>query len=238
MMVLQRVWNVALNLLLPPRCAGCGGLGSTWCAECDASIRDLPEPTCERCGLPKPEQTDCRACAASSYSFTAARSRAIYAGPLRRALLHLKRHRNEELVKAFTEHLVGTLAETTWKPDLVIPIPLAHIRQQDRGFNQAALLAKPLAAKLGIGYEEQCLTRGRETGPQFHLPRLDRWANVEHVFTATPTVRGLRVLLVDDIMTTGATLSSAARELVGQDAAAVYGLTMARAIFESSGDFG
>ncbi len=233
----KRAWNTALDWLLPPRCAGCGTLGTSWCAECNASLRTLAPPICERCGLPKLPDAKCGACQANNYAFTAARSCAVYVGPLRRAILRLKRQRNEELGRAFAEHLTTTFAATDWTPDLVIPIPLARSRQQERGFNQAALLARPLASKLQLAYAEDGLSRLRETKPQFDLPRSERWTNVSQVFAADASVNGLSVMIVDDIMTTGATLSSAADALKGKGAKSVYGLTLARALFESPDDF-
>jgi ComF family protein len=234
----NRAWNTAIDWLLPPRCAGCGSLGANWCPDCEENLRRLPVLICERCGLPKTKEIDCKACSANHYVFTAARSYAVYQGPVRKAILQLKRRRDERLGEAFAEHLSSIFAATDWSPDLIVPISLASSRQQRRGFNQAALLAKPLAARLGKPYDETMLARNRETRPQFDLPRAQRWTNVGNVFAASERVRGLSVLVVDDIMTTGATLSSAASALVGQGAVAVYGLTAARALFESPGDFG
>jgi ComF family protein len=236
---LHRAWNTALDLLLPPRCFGCGSLGSHWCADCNAGLRPVPEPICERCGLPKPARLDCLACAANNYEFTAARSHAVYADKLRRAILHLKRRRNEAVGQAFALHLAATFASTNWQVDVVSPIPLAERRFKERGFNQSGLLAKPLASKLDLVYLDNLLARRQETKPQFDLPREERWKNVDDVFSAdAELVEGRTVLVVDDIMTTGATLNAAAKALKAKGAKAVYGLSLARALFESPGDSG
>jgi ComF family protein len=117
-----------------------------------------------------------------------------------------------------------------WQVDLVIPVPLGKKRARQRGFNQAALLAYPFALETGIEYQPRALWRSKETSTQVGLSIAQRRQNVENAFTAEPNrVAGKRVLLLDDVATTGATLSSCARSLLNAAAVDVQALTLARA---------
>ena len=221
----------ALDLLFPPRCAGCGALGEAWCAKCHASVRRIAEPLCQRCGLPAAHAADCPACANHSFSFDASRSWGVYTTELRQAILSLKHRENAGLGAVFARFLYRVLAAHDWPVDVLIPIPLGPHRLLQRGYNQSALLARPLGELAGLHYAERALLRRHDTLPQFELNAAERWTNLQGVFVADPApLAGLSVLLVDDIMTTGATLDSAARALREAGAKGVYGLTLARAL--------
>jgi ComF family protein len=181
----------------------------------------------------------CGACKANYYEFQAARSWAIYSGSLRKAILSLKKRQNVALGSAFATRLGRLLSSQHWQPNLVISIPLAKDRQLERGYNQAALLAMPLAEATEMNYQVGGLARVRETSPQFALTARDRWQNLQSAFLAEASlVANKSVLLVDDIMTTGATMNAAAKALREAGAVKVYGLTLARALFERQPEFG
>ena len=127
---------------------------------------------------------------------------------------------------------MAVLGGPAFAADVVRPVPLHRRRERERGYNQAALIAKPLAKRLGLPYKSVLLTRIR-TRPEKHLLTLDEpWESVRGAFATRPgsQVDNLRVLLVDDVMTTGATLDSCARALKKAGAAAVLGLTVARVV--------
>nr|BAL52748.1 phosphoribosyltransferase [uncultured Chloroflexota bacterium] len=132
-------------------------------------------------------------------------------------------------------HFVRSLA---WPVEAVIPIPLSPKRYQERGYNQVALVAYPLALHLQLPYLSQALRRVRETRSQVGLSAQDRRQNVRDAFEArSEWVRGKSVLLVDDVATTGATLSSASEALLSAGAARVYAVTLARSHHFSGGTY-
>jgi ComF family protein len=114
--------------------------------------------------------------------------------------------------------------------DVVVPIPLGKKRKKERGYNQVAMIAIPLAEKLAIPYLSKALVRARETRSQVGLSAEERVKNVDRAFQARPTVGGKAVLLIDDVATTGATLSSGAEALYSAGAAEVLAFTVARAL--------
>jgi ComF family protein len=232
----QYFYERVLDWLLPPQCAGCGRLGKAWCDECSGKVRLIAEPICPKCGLPMLDDRSCVACRAHDYAFDAARAWAVYRTELRRAILSLKRRQNKALGRQLALHLCRQYHLQGWKADLVIAIPLATSRQRQRGYNQVDLLGRPTAAMLGLRYVEGALVRSHETEPQFRLNVAQRWENLHGAFQADPApLRGVAVLLVDDIMTTGATLDAAAEALKSAGARQVFALTLTRALFESHG---
>ncbi|MEX1247323.1 MAG: ComF family protein [Anaerolineales bacterium] len=153
--------------------------------------------------------------------------------------MSLKHRRNQELGQALANYLLQAFRQQDWDIDFVIPIPLGTKRKKERGYNQVDLLAAPFAMAAGIRAAENVLVRKHDTLPQFELNAAERWKNLHGSFVADPTpLRGRDVLLLDDIMTTGATLDSAAQALMDAGAGRIYGLTLARALFEDEGEFG
>lgn len=225
-----KFWSAAADWLFPPRCGGCGRLGSHWCANCDAQMQRLAAPLCTHCGYPLPEpQAECPACLPPTFAFVSARALGSYAGVLRRAILKLKHKRNAGLGLALSQPLAA-LYPASWRVEGVLPVPLSPRRLAQRGYNQVELLAAPLAQQLGLPLVGELLQRQRDTLPQMDLDLPQRWANVNDSFVASPLVAGRRLLLVDDIMTTGATLHAAARALRAAGAHSVYVLTLARTL--------
>lgn len=228
--------RLALDWLFPPRCAGCGDLGEVLCVRCQAAVRLIEEPVCQRCGLPLGRRARCAACASHRYVFKASRSWGVYAGELRRAILSLKHRNNAALGAAFAMDLLQVFERQDWKVDLLIPIPLGQQRYRQRGYNQIDLLARPFGKLAGLQVADSVLIRRHETLPQFELNAAERWANLHGSFAADPApLAGVNVLLVDDIMTTGATLDSASQALSEAGAKEVYAMTLARTLAETGG---
>jgi ComF family protein len=121
-------------------------------------------------------------------------------------------------------------AQEGWSADVIAPVPLSKRKVRKRGFNQADLLAQEFGAGIGVPVDSSSLQRTRDTRSQVGLDPLERWENVEHVFKAEPrSFEGAKVLIVDDLFTTGATLSACARASRAAGAGSVMGLTVARA---------
>ncbi|NIS79417.1 MAG: ComF family protein [Anaerolineales bacterium] len=159
-----------------------------------------------------------------------ARSFAWYEGPIVKALLQLKYKPNRRLADLMADWLVEIHPGEQWPEALIVPVPLGQIRSRQRGYNQADLIASSLAHKLAMPYDTSVLWRERETNSQVGLSPTDRRRNVFGAFRAeTRRLTGRPVLVVDDLFTTGSTLSSCAEALLSAGAASVFALTVARA---------
>jgi competence protein ComFC len=176
----------------------------------------------------------CPACRDKTYAFERARSFAIYEGPLVNAILLLKFEQIEPLGTWFAERLAEiALSEgKAMAADVVVPVPLHRDRERERGYNQAALLSKPLAKRLLLPHKTLLLVRTRPRPEKRILSLDERWESVRGAFATRPgsQVDNLRVLLVADVSTTGATLDACARALREAGAKSVVGLTVARAV--------
>jgi ComF family protein len=226
------------------------------CRACWESLAPWNGPACAQCGLPftseralDAEPAVCALCRNEAFDFDRARSYGLYGGNLRAAILQLKFQRRERLGRR-----LGALMAPSWRDledsgageaAVLVPVPLHSTRERERGFNQAELLARGLSAMLARSrntlaprVEPRALRRTRATPPQTGLSLSARRENVRGVFAVSDParVRDLVIVLVDDVMTTGATLSACASALKGAGAAAVLALTLARATPEF-GDF-
>ena len=225
-------WSwAALDWLFPPTCGGCGTSGERWCQDCQEKTAPIKPPLCECCGQPTSGDALCVRCVDSPPKMTAVRSWAIFDGPVREALHRVKYQRDVALAEALTRPLVEYVDSLGWQLDIVAPIPLSRDRQKERGYNQAALLAKPLALGLGLKYCSNALARRRDTRSQVGLNLDQRRQNVEGAFQASLSlVAGKAVLVVDDVATSGSTLDASAEALWRAGAENVYGITLARAV--------
>jgi ComF family protein len=174
------------------------------------------------------------ACQEQTYKFQLARSFGVYEGALARAIVLLKFECIEPLGEWFARQLQSIVLanEACLEADVVVPVPLHRNRQKERGFNQVELFARPLASLLGLPFKPVLLMRTRPR-PEKHLLRYEeRWEAVRGAFAMKRDGRvdNLRVLLLDDVMTTGATLDACAKALREAGASSVLGLTVARAV--------
>lgn len=225
-----RGWSAALAALFPARCLGCGRRGVSFCPACWAALPRLQPPLCPRCSRPERSGTRCRDCQRAGPALRAVRAACSYSGAVGLGVRRLKYSQERHLVEPLAALLTECLAARPVTADLLLPVPLDAARARDRGYNQAALLAAPVAATLGVPVVPDALRRIRATRPQVGLSARERRANVRGAFTCPEpaAVAGRRVLLVDDVMTTGATLEACAEALVAAGAAGVWGLVVAR----------
>jgi competence protein ComFC len=211
------------------------------CDECLASFEPVPQRACEVCGRPlegfergPEERLACLLCREKKYSFERARSYGLYQDALVRAVLLLKFERIEPLGKWFARRLeeIVQRESAALATDVVVPVPLHRVREKERGYNQADLLAKPLAKRLKLPHKAVLLVRTKPRPDKQVLSLEERWESVRGAFATRPgsQVDKKRVLLVDDVMTTGATLDACSRALLEAGAKSVIGLTVARAV--------
>lgn len=231
----QLVWG-SLDWIFPPECGGCKQVGYRWCPDCRKQVQNIPEPVCEVCGLPQNLPGPCPTCKAVAPPYRMMRSWSVFEGSIRQALHSLKYHRNLGLGDALAQHLAEYVSTLGWPVELIIPIPLGKKRMKERGYNQAGLVASPLAFYQKWRYIPGALIRIRETRTQVGLTVAERKENVRGAFQARERfVRGKNILLMDDVATTGATLAEGAAALMNAGAKSVYGLTLARALVHYDG---
>jgi competence protein ComFC len=206
-----------------------------------SSFERIADPMCKCCGRPfstpctaQSIPAVCRLCRADVYGFSRARNFAIYNDALGAAIILLKYEEVTRLGDWFARRLAETFANygEGFRPDVIVPVPLHRERQHERGYNQADLIARPLARRLGVKLRPEVLIRTRPRPGQLVLSRTERWKSVRGAYATREGLRvdKLRVLLVDDVMTTGATLDSCARALRKAGAAEIFGLTVARLV--------
>jgi ComF family protein len=232
--------RAALSLLYPAVCTGCQvpiDAGEYLCAKCQTKAPHLTPPFCARCSEAFPAAIEgsftCANCSHRTLHFEAAVSAYRSRGVVRKLLHEFKYAQHREL----KHPLAGWLLETFDDPrlrgrqlDTIVPVPLHPARERHRGFNQAQLLAEIVAMETGIPLRN-VLDRIRYTTTQTAHDRAERMQNLQDAFRLRKNadVRGLRVLLIDDVLTTGSTLSECARVLKDEGAISVYAATAARA---------
>lgn len=221
-----------LDLVFPPRCGGCKKWGARWCESCQRSTRVIGSNICPRCGEPNFGESAalCSRCRTLRIYFDGLRSWASFEGPIQKAIHELKYRRNIGLAEVLSTPLVRLIQAMNWMCDGVLAVPLGKDRLKERGYNQAALLARPTAYALALPFMDKALIRVKETKTQVNLNRRERIDNVKQAFHARePLVGGRRMLVVDDVVTTGATMNACAQALREAGCEAVYGISLARA---------
>lgn len=225
----QLAWS-ALDWIYPPHCGGCGTPGARWCETCAFRVQLITGPLCPDCGQPQPAKKSCSRCSVNRPAWRAARSWAAYGDSLANAIKRLKYGGDIALGEILAAPLIPFLATLNWPVDIITPVPVGLARREERGYNQASLLGRPIALGSGIPYRPNLLTKQKETRSQVGLSFADRQRNVAGAYTATREhALDKYVLVVDDVMTSGATLEACTQALLEAGAAAVYCLTLARA---------
>lgn len=235
----------ALDLLLPRACVACehaldGGEPGIVCGRCWARLVPLPSPRCERCGHPR-RRGDCRWCELLPPFIRAVRSVCWLPGGTAGPIVHALKYGGWT---ATASGMAERMARLDWPADVIaertalVPVPLARTRQRERGFNQSALLAAELASRWRVPVWSSAIERARPTQTQTRLTPAERSSNVAGAFRATEgahsTLRGAHVVLVDDVVTTAATLNACADALFAAGARILSYVTFGRA--PASGD--
>lgn len=237
------------NFLYPPRCAGCGArmpveTRRRLCGGCLARLDRIEGPICAVCGIPLETFNGgasgwCESCAKSPPHFGLARAAVRYRPgddeDIQLVASLIRRHKygpDQSLSHALAECLGDSLPLCGGDYDWVAPVPLHPARLRWRGFNQAAMLAEHIARRFGRPLDVKTLCRGRPTPPQTSQDSRQRRLNVRHAFSVTRSERvaNRRILLVDDVMTTGATADECARTMLAAGARRVDVMTLARAV--------
>ncbi|MGQ0664472.1 MAG: ComF family protein [Pseudomonadota bacterium] len=242
----RRAASFALDAVLPPLCLSCAGPvdgAGTLCARCWAGIAWLGPPQCAACGLPfefdpgpgwQGEDSLCAVCARERPVFERARAVFRYDDGSRDLVLGFKHADRLHAAPAFGRWLARAGAELLAEADLLVPVPMHWTRLAWRHYNQAALMAGAAAALAGRPCLADALIRRRRTPQQGRLGPAARRANVRRAFAVNPRhrarVEGRRIVLVDDVLTTGATAAECARALKAAAARAVDVLTLARVV--------
>jgi len=196
---------------------------------CPACIAELPAlaESCPRCALPSPGGSVCGSCLASPPHFDATTASWIYEFPCDRLVQALKYRARLALASFFARSLASRLGPEI---DLLVPMPLHPRRLAQRGFNQAVEIARGLAEHTGLVLLRRATRRVKDTAPQAELPYEERARNVRGAFACDLDLSGKRVAVIDDVMTTGATLNELARVLKRAGAARVENLVIARSV--------
>ena len=224
----RRFSHVLLDLLYPPRCVGCGQVGTLYCSACRHAVPLILPPVCPRCGRPQPRGDPCARCAAHPLQIAGIRSVAFFDGTLRKAIHEFKYRYVRELALPLGDMLVSAWPSVLLPADVILPVPLHARRQRARGYNQAALLAERLGRALGIPVANDALIRHRNTPSQTQLDAVRRRQNVAGAFSCRGSgVDGRRVLLIDDVCTTGSTVEACGLALQAGGAQSVWALTLA-----------
>jgi len=235
--------NVGLGFLYPEVCQLCGEQRATAkdgyvCERCRSHVRFIKPPFCERCGLPfqgdLTTSFECANCREMELHFSAARSAVVAHGPVLEAI-HRYKYRRALWFEPFLANLllqkaVPALCRQPW--DMIVPVPLHPLKQREREFNQAERLAVHLGAATEIRVNKKLLRRVIFTNTQTRLTRPQRAANLRGAFAMRKGTRldGDRVILVDDVFTTGATTSACAQALLAAGAGEVCVWTVARGV--------
>ena len=210
----ERWLEPLIDLVFPRRCGGCGQVDTGWCPHCQQLLDQAPIATSLH----------------SIPDLSKVASTGVLGGKLQQAIWAFKYENQPHLAEVLGERLLRSLTVQDWIFDIIVPVPLHTSRLLKRGYNQAQLLSEYLADHLPQTCLPQAISRQRQTDSQVGLAQKQRQKNVEGAFQAdVETVKNRTILLVDDVVTTGATLSACARSAFAAGASDVYGLTVSRA---------
>ena len=243
---LNRLSYSLFDLLFPRRCAGCLSAWllarqGFWCDKCLEQLLWIKSPLCPCCGRPFlkssfPADHLCGECLLKAPPFSSARSAVQHSGLVRDRINQLKFGAKLYWVPPLAELLEKTVrGDRRITADYIIAVPLHTRRLRQRGFNQAALIAKALGRRISLPVRFDILSRSEWTEPQTRLSRQERLQNVKNAFLVIrpSEVKGCRILLVDDVYTTGTTLSECSKMLKKAGSAQVHALTVTRALPEA-----
>ncbi len=239
----MKIWEQILNCFLPPRCLRCGKVlkqNTGLCRQCIEEIHFITEPYCHKCGHPfdfleeRNGQLLCGRCLKTKRSiFRLSRSAFVYDDASKGLILGFKFHDQTENARLLAQMMYVAGSDIFAAGiDVIMPVPLHYTRLLKRRYNQSALLANELSKLSGVKVDNLSLVRHQKTRPQVELSGLERQRNVRNVFSLKnqAAVKGKRVLLIDDVLTTGATLRECAKALRQSGAKSIDTLTAGRVV--------
>ncbi len=227
-----KLGEMALALLFPQHCLGCGKEGNFFCSSCNNSLPRIIPPLCPLCGRPQSSGILCPGCVSWQAGIDGIRSPFRFDGVMREAVHQLKYRHLRVLAVPLARLLNDYLVTSPVPGEVLVPVPLHRRRLRERGYNQSGLLARELGKLSSLPVMDNCLVREKPTPPQARTKTVaERQSNVASAFTCRDDrLRNKQVLLIDDVATSGATLDACARALKAGGAAAVWGLALAREI--------
>ena len=225
--------ELAINSFFPCRCISCGKVGGFLCPQCLGEIPRLLPPICPQCGRPQASGILCPICRRRKTEIDGIRSLFRFEKAIRKAIHELKYRNLKAISPCLAELLADYIRVNSLPGDALVCVPLHPRRLRERGYNQSSLLAKELGRRIDMPVIEDCLIRVKQAQPQVRAVDLgERWMNVADAFVCRDEkVSGKRIMLIDDVCTSGATLESCAVALKNKSADSVWGLTLAREIY-------
>lgn len=235
---IKRIGNDLVDAIFPPACPICAkprpfknGVRLDACERCMEKLEYISEPTCLKCGkaLDDSNRELCYDCKSDSHSYNQAAAVYKYSDSIKKSIYNFKYHNKREYATFYAKEMKMNCGDiiAKWNPDVLIPVPIHASKLRIRGFNQAELIAEALGKATGIPVDTQSLERKVKTVPMKELDNVQRRKNLENAFkVAQNIVKYKKVLIVDDIYTTGATLDACATILKSAGVAEVYGLSL------------
>lgn len=231
---LLRALNNMLDLMYPKRCPVCGDIvrkrGADICPSCERKLRFVEEPFCLKCGKPLEDESEyCGDCMKKEHSFKEGRAALIYDEHTSQSIYSFKYNSRCEYAKYYGRIITTRLGRKikSWKPDVIIPVPIHKSKLKKRGYNQAALIAKEISKSLNIPYNDKILIRKTSTKVQKNLSAKDREINLKKAFIVRGnSVKLKSALVVDDIYTTGSTIDAISKCLKGAGIGEIYFVTL------------
>jgi len=229
---LAKLRGMALDLLFPQWCVGCGKEGEFICSACHRSLPRIMPPLCPRCGKPQSSGILCPGCVSWQAEIDGIRSPFRFDGVMRHAIHQLKYRNLRALAQSMAGLMQDYLVASPVSGEVMVPVPLHQKRLRERGYNQSSLLAKELGKLINLPVVDGCLIRQRQAPPQARAATVEeRRSNVVDAFSCRDRrLQDKQVLLIDDVSTSGATLDACATVLKANGATSVWGLVLAREI--------
>lgn len=214
---MKKIIHTILNILYPRHCPVCHRIlkdqKMSACPECRHGFKRVGRHYCLKCGKPvKPEEEYCRECRKQKRSFDLCRSVFLYDGSLRQSLVRYKYYGCREYGDFYAFAICRYLGDEIrrWKPDVIVPVPMTSGKKRSRGFNQAGYLADRVGESMNLPVSHTLLKKVRSTRSQKKLNAAQRRQNLIDAFCVKENIRGLTVLVIDDVYTTGSTMEAAA----------------------------
>ena len=234
----KKVLMEAVNAVLPPACPMCGkpapfvgGIRADICGSCMHNINYVSEPACLKCGKPvKDEETEyCSDCSRQKHVYDQACALYEYSKNVKESIYRFKYYNKQEYAGIYAKQMADRCGRMIrmWSPDVIIPVSIHISKYKERGFNQAGLIAQALGRAMQIPVDEEYLVRIVKTQPMKELSNRERIKNLQNAFQVRgKVVRYRKVLIVDDIYTTGATFDACAAVLKDAGVSQVYGISL------------